>query len=500
MASDNVLTEVAWIPTAQGLATPQEVLLGKRPGGADPWVTEDLLVGSGYQTGSVLRFLVSVMAVAQRYWNGRPEVVDPNAINRAIEELSEYAHLQDPEKPFMQRLTVEKAEVKEVKKLDPSITSDQAEAFWNFSMEKPKEINFSQAALALVQFHYYSPVGNSLYDGKKPKNGSPGFRFPGKNNTATEVFWRGENLHETLIMNLPKNWISGNSLPAWADRTAEKSDRTHPLWRATWSSNVAACYWSEEGMLTGVGIGGVPEEWYPYPKTKKKYDPKEWWDLRNIEDPFYLYKEGEKTPQRLDIGKDATELAVTWNAEGNAARMRRNGTNRLLPAGDDSSVFFLRHLIGGTGSSPVIRASEIFSPYDAIWNPPEQNIMTLQTTAETIQEFNRLARAPFTNFKEYPDIYIKDLRSRQREASTTFWRLISPSFGTYVKKLQEDITLEDYYDFINELGKSVITTFDRIVAPSLVQLRSKIEVARSRLVRRTYGKIKEIKANEEGTD
>ena len=305
-------------------------------------------------------------------------------------------------------------------------------------------MQLSQAAMALIVFATYSFTGNSRYDGSKCLNGSPGIRYLGAGNTATEVFVKSDTLYESILKSIPKSWIEPGGLPAWADRTGEKSllsdGSMHPLWQATWSSNTAACEWSESELL-GVGTGGIPKSWFVAEMGSTNQTQKTWWDQRNTEDPFYLYlpnDKGELKARRLDLSKDLTELAVEWAKEQLTNSLHDWGSDRVKPPNfRKDSLLFVRHQISGNASSAIIRESVITVPDRQMWSfddsPDVQE--EIASHADFILKLRDIVRSPFRRGKGFALDDLADLRPAAEDA---FWREIAPAYVNIITTLHDD--------------------------------------------------------------
>lgn len=319
--------------------------------------------------------------------------------------------------------------------------------------------------------------------------GAPGIRFPGKGYTATEVWLLGDSLLETLFLNLPQDWVAGDGLPAWADRlgtTAVTADgHLHPLWAATWSGNTAACHWEGE-ELTGVRIGGIPANWYLPQQGQDKKTRKDWWDARNLADPCYLVvadNKGVLRTRRVDLGRDATELAVDWNAHGSPSEVRKRSHRRVKAASEEHGVFFFRHLIEGTASSPAIRRSEVLVPDSSAWAPTEDHAELLQYCADSIQKLHNIACSPFR--RKGPTTHnvpvLDNLENRKGDASTQFWRNISTVFEEYVNAISqhsnEDLAFEVPEETWRRARTAALTAFRQVAGPATEQSPGRMAAA-----------------------
>lgn len=495
----NALTDVAWVDTTAGaLSLEQALLQADRLRGLN-------LENPGLVISATFRVLQQVAALVVRHQGGRRAVLkagrfNEEAVSAAVQQIGAAADIYDDTQPFLQRPAERSAGPKDtarrigtgyqpIKKLFPYMPPDQAEAFWSLPSTTPATLTETEAITALAVFHCFSPAGNNFYGERSEKcaMGAPGLRFLGKDNTATEVLRIGENLFETILLNTPRDWANGIGLPAWADRTGatayDPAEGIHPLWQASWSSNAPVLYW-ENGLLSGVRIGGIPERWYHPAQGADKAERKRWWDTRNTSDPLYLYMEnraGELKAQRLDLQRDIIDLAVEWNAESKAQAMRVSGRLMMLPS-EDEPVMFLRHQIGGTASSPSVRASEVLIGDSSTWAPSQVVAERTREYAELVRRLHGAVTSPFRRARSSdksnpPPAILESLESRRSDASALFWRNISGDFRSAMAELETSTTLSN--NSLNRLRKSAVDTFDAVTAPHAAQLRGHLEAARA---------------------
>ncbi|MDO5723059.1 MAG: type I-E CRISPR-associated protein Cse1/CasA [Flaviflexus sp.] len=489
--SGSALREIAWIPlyskgnTVEEYITVEEALTrGAKDSTCEAVKTRSLLGGLGYEAGAVIRFLASIVAVAERYRDPsipRP-AIDAAAVGKALDLLEPYCDLYSEERPFMQRrespgspLTKIAAEKVLPKNLSPTIPSTRSLIFWGLRTY-PEVLSPAQATLALISHHYYSPAGNSSYEGAKPQMGAPGLRWPGKDLTATEIISCLDELYPTLLLNIPQSWVEGTSLPAWADRKREVSDERHELWRQTWSSNTAVANWDEEGNLIRAKDCGIPNSWYSPSQGNKKESRTAWWDQRNRTDPFYLYRandKGKKTMKRLDIGRDMTELAVSWIAEGNASALRNHliSPARLYSSTDTDDlqeIVFLRHQMGGTGSSPSMRASEALIADPHTWAPHEQVLEELLLITDTFLQLRGSLlyrfRGAYSGEQATEAVsYLPELKDLRGDANATFWREVTPVFEELVTNSVIDNPTDEFIDrIVTEVVDATLRSYDLV--------------------------------------
>ncbi|EEJ54449.1 type I-E CRISPR-associated protein Cse1/CasA [Mobiluncus mulieris] len=492
----NALKDIAWIPTARGRMTARDVLCSSATvpnnSSRNTLSTQDLLINPGFSAGSSLRILRDIAVLAERIRKQKgskvaPEEPDIDAIDEAIESLAPYCNPLNADYPFLQRQVISGQETDGApKKLSPAMAPDSAEAFWKMSFTFANQLSLDKALLWLAINHHYSLAGNNQYDGEKCAMGAPGIRFLGVDKkkdvgkTITEVFFIKDSIYETLLMNIPIDWLECNDFPAWALRNPESLGKDHPLWDASWSSNTAVCVW-EGNMLTSAKPCGIPRHWYSQahgvcPSAKKDKAAKEqenarkksWWDNRNTRDPLYLYtpnKDGILKPQRLDFGRDATDLAVHWNAEQNPQYMEYSSTTRILHHDAESYLCFLRHQLGGTPSSPVIRASEVLIPDDnSLWSPHKDLYEIAEMYANVVLDMQKKLVFCFGKPTQPNIPTLSNLGFLRGDVSTAFWRHIRPIFENSMRENQ----LEDennYSEILKATQKATMSAFDEVTLP-----------------------------------
>lgn len=418
--------------------TVQDVLLGAHNiAGFDPEL-------NGIEAGAQFRFLAAVAALVVRRQGGPLKTFAADAVLAVVDDLEPACHLFDAERPFLQAAHDGKGltpgQKNAVKRLYPWMPADRAEGFWT-RRAVAKEFPTADAALALAVHHHYSFGGNNRIEGRSCVNGSPGIRYPGLGYTATELLWRGTSLLETLMMNLPKAWVDGTGLPAWADPTCAVSqgvpgEPEHPLWRATWGSNTAQCLWSD-GALVAVSTGG--SRFLPPTMRAGKEGAKEWWDLRNTEDPFYLYADVEtknaagvvtavqRKAQRLDFGHQETDLVVEWNAKGLSSAVRGRSQGTVKSPSRSANLMFLRHLVEGTATCPIVRRTEVLISSPKKWIIADDRARAVSQAAGLVKAVCAEVTKPFTLKGR-----LTALRDRRGDAETAFWRNVTAPFEEFI--------------------------------------------------------------------
>lgn len=399
---------------------------------------------NGIEAGAQFRFLAAVAALVVRRQGGPLKAFTTNSVLDVIGDLEPACNLFNADRPFLQAAHDGKGlspgQKNSVKRLYPWMPADRAEDFWTRGAVAT-EFASRDAALALAVHYHYSFGGNNRIDGRSCVNGSPGIRYPGLGYTATELLWHGASLLETLMMNLPKSWVDGTGLPAWADPSCSVSQGgpgkpEHPLWRATWASNTAQCLWAD-GALVAVSIGGSRD----LPPTMRggKDGAKEWWDLRNTEDPFYLYVDVETKnaagvvtavqhkAQRLDLGHQETDLVVEWNAKDLSAAVRSRSQRTVKSPSRGANLMFLRHLVEGTATCPVVRRTEVLISSPKKWVIADDRTRAVAQAAGLVKAVCAEVAKPFTLKGR-----LTTLRDRRGDAETAFWRNVAAPFEEFI--------------------------------------------------------------------
>lgn len=481
------LTAIPWIRTSAGPMTVREALLEAHDiDGLDVQL-------NGIQSGAHMRYLTSVAALVMRFQGHAGTAFSASAVDKALELLAVSSNVKDPVRPFLQIPAGTDAPKSgtdaPVKKLLPWMPADRAEAFWSDNTH-PEALSATAAVLALVVHHHYSFGGNNKIAGRSCANGSPGIRYPGVGYTATEVLWRGTNLFQSILLNTPSSWVEGAGLPAWADAACKVSGRgagkpEHPLWRATWGSNTAHCRWDESGRLIAVSTGGSPH--LPPTMGAGKAAAKMWWDARNTEDTFYLYVDIEKKnakgvvtgadrkAQRLDFGHATTDLAVEWNSKNlSAAVISRSRGTVMAPEGDDHQIMFLRHLVEGSASSPVVRRTEVLvsSPKkwiideDRAWAVADASLLVKAACAEVCKPFTMKGR-------------LTAIRDRRTDVETAFWQKAAKPFEHFIINGSGDSVDPSVWPAVRT---AALDAFDEVTASTPVsKLAPFIMTARNRV-------------------
>lgn len=511
----NALQDIELLKMSNGRMSVREALLSAHRDGI-----MFSLNTPGYEFSTQLRFMAGIVAVALKHTKKKSSDLrktgfEIEAIDQALKDLSPGAFLMDDEMPFMARPALPPKNEKDasrklgrganpIKKLSPSMIATEAEDYWDLLIDVPQELEVEEAAFQLMVFHYMSMAGNNKYDGDKCQMGAPALRWVGADYTLTEVSWLDSNLLDTLLPMIPKNWVAGKALPAWADRKGEYSrdedGQMHPLWKATWSSNAAVAFW-EDKKLTGVRTGGIPSEWFVAEMGTTTKSWKGWWDLRNQADPFFLYRgneKGEMKLQRLDLGRDATDLAVEWAAE-NKIDTFIDRSNSVTGPGIEARIVFMRHQLAGTASSPNIRASEIFVPDQELWafDLDEDVRSRVMDDAEVVRNVHRVVTGPFRRRNSNESgtaLVLDDLEKRRSDVSAEYWRNVTDSVKrilSYERDLvDQDTQDEDNSGLSKEISDAIyraaMEAFDEVTSAYSAWQPNKAAYVRSRISRRVW--------------
>ncbi len=506
--SANVLSDVAWIRASvtDDVGVTQVKLLTVRDALLDAHHLSGLdLSLNGIEYGAQIRFLCHVAAVVIRVQTGsqefrsfRADKFDASAVDAVIEQLSSHADVFHPTQPFLQiPVDKENPPSASVKKLLPYMPADRAEEFWESSIQ-PESLELPEAVHALVIHNLYSFGGNSkTSNGIKCVNGSPGIRFLGIGNTVTEVFWNGSTLLDLLAHNIPASWIAGVGLPAWADpqggsALADGQMEEHPLWRATWGSNIAQCKWDGTRM-TAVSVAGNPHR--PPRMGSEPKSAKEWWDLRNMEDPFYLYRAkdgkgtGERQAQRIDFGYVGSRLEAEWHSKNLSTELRRGSKNRAHTPGLDDDLLFLRHLPEGASGTPVVRRSEIMIATRSEWQVDEQRADAVADAAEIVKSARDELCKPFSENGR-----LGAISKRRTDVEAEFWRRVTQPFEEFILHGTNDEIDPEVWPKVRDATLSAFDTVAESVPHS--KLSIKLMAARHQI---SFNLIKLLKISSEKT-
>lgn len=486
------LRAIPWIRTSAGPKTVRDALLtAHETDGLDAKL-------NGIQTGAHMRYMTAVAALVIRF-QGRPgSSFHASAVDEAMALLTPSSNVVDPVRPFLQIPAGDdgpKTGKDPVKKLLPWMPADRAEDFWSDST-LPKELSPADAVLALVVHHHYSFGGNNTIAGRACVNGSPGIRYPGKGYTATEVLWHGTSLFETILLNTPRSWADGAGLPAWADPACKVSGMgagkpEHALWRSTWGSNTALCRWEASG-LTAVSTGGSPS--LPPTMGAGKEAAKAWWDARNTDDAFYLYVDiaeknakgvvlsSERRAQRLDFGHSTTDLAVEWNSKNLSSAVRSRSKGTVITPEDENQIMFLRHLVEGSASSPVVRRTEVLLSSPKKWIIDEDRAYAVADASVLVKAACAEVCKPFTDpnrASNRMDHLLRTLKHRRADVEIAFWQKVAKPFEQFI--------INGSGDFVDpavwpEVRAAALAAFDEVTASAPVaKLAPFIMTARNRV-------------------
>lgn len=432
-ASENSLcafTQLAWIPTTQGLKTVRETY---EQAHLIEGFDEDL---TGVEQSSLTRLFASLTALLLRDGRKLREATGQFAaadIDRLQELVAPHMDLFHPEVPFLQRPATLRApnasKWSKPASLYPWAQTDEVGLFFD-RIEPEPEFSLPRAVLALSCFMTHSLPSNkamSDHDGEGYTNygqfsGSPGWQHPGGEYgaAAVEIMFTGETLFETLLRTTPLNWVTGGGLPAWMDWGANKTMKTRsklpPLWHETWFPNQAFCIWNEDrtklvGVITGGGVHLPPDSFFemqsgrgknrvttPVPVPQQppwdfnlldKAAKKEWslalahfWSTRKHHDPFYLWsmvdpntqKKGAEVKYRAyrpRLTGSIKETLAGWYRDKAMDVLYDNKRRFVVDPDQYDYVTFMSHTVGGQSASPQIRSSMVYTDKMSVWFPKE---------------------------------------------------------------------------------------------------------------------------------
>jgi hypothetical protein len=247
----SVVTDLSWIPvlTNEGIHT--RVGLRDALSRAHEFTSFD--TDSPVELSTLNRFLSAVAALVVREMGGKVPSgrLDSAAVDAVLDRHASMLFLRHPDTPFAQEW-----------QHDPATGSKQSSPIAALRFESPgasskewkvrgiltarwmPKMDLGVIALHLLCHWFHSVGGNaqSLHSGVRALNGSIGSRVG--NDLA--LFWRGRTLADTILANTPKEWVLGQGLPAFLDRTGTTRgsiEALHPLWAMTYAPNAVLLKW-----------------------------------------------------------------------------------------------------------------------------------------------------------------------------------------------------------------------------------------------------------------
>lgn len=211
------------------------------------------------ETEAMLRFLTSIAALILR---DADRVTDQVVVTQFFHQYQGRFHLLDPDMPFLQEWHVSPASVVAtdqsilpMARLDLHFPGTSSQV-WGLR-EKLRPVETTTIPVYLVAKWMHGKPGNgaapSVYPGRQISGAPSG----GPADTSFHLL--GATLADTLSLNVPRDWLSTNDLPAWLDQDAnppvhQLAAGRWPLWRATWTPNRPMIL-HNHGGFTGWVIG-----------------------------------------------------------------------------------------------------------------------------------------------------------------------------------------------------------------------------------------------------
>lgn len=447
----NVLRDVQWIKTNQGLMSPIDVFLSR-----DQFLNLDEEV-PGYVYGAQYRFLMTIYALLAKEEFSTAKnggVFHPNTVEKVFSILDPHADLFSPEDPFLQvtpdDITPElEGEIKEPdqlpgKMLPQGQTPDSNQVgFWNIGADGASfEIN--KAVLALVSYYFYGTGTNTELTTKRYSrltNGSSALQYL----ISIEILPQGEGLLESLSMSVPKSFATiyaKDLLPHWASRRDGVNRMNDPLWRFSWSGNIIYCKFNEDkSELLLIKRGTIPIAWTdgPPPLEGEKW-AQTYHKLRQVEDPLYFHRIVDDEPKlwRAPISSDPYFAIAQWHFEQLSEKIK----NKLTKSAAESDeklldLVMLEHATEGASSSFNIRHSKLVRGWKDELIPPEglSNLQTLQTVASNVLAMKRRLTGLFSEKGT-----CSHLNPRRDDVENEYWGRVQSVLEDMVHK---DLKLEE---------------------------------------------------------
>ena len=186
------------------------------------------------------------------------------AVEGALEELSDRLWLVHPEHPFMQEPRY--AETKpngDALAINPAVPGKDTKLWFGSNRERGP-LEPEDAPGALMAYWWFSPNSNT-----RPSIGDEQLRAPGSvigsstANSGIRVHYRGDSLLETLLRNTRRSWLHSPLAPAWA-REVRDPVMTDPVDETTGSGNAVLLFREHEvGPFTRAVMGGAVRDGLP---------------------------------------------------------------------------------------------------------------------------------------------------------------------------------------------------------------------------------------------
>lgn len=442
---DNVLTDIAWVKTDRGLKTVEDVLKNAKSLKLETQIP-------AYEFGSQLRFLMTIFALVIQKADGYKNISE-NHIDDVLVLLEPHSHLLDEYDPFLQmpkRLfkdtsqilkknkngveELNSAALKTPAKLLPAEPNGKQEVFWDFEDKTDFNTSVEQAVLLLVAAYLYKSGGNFGFEpGVTAKNSASALRYvdTGKLPPAIEIIPLGANLFDTLVMSIPKEYITpDNVLPHWADRESLVTNPQgfSPLWRFTWSFATTYCVWGvtedDAIVLKSVGVGAT-DAFLPKPVfTHAKDQWKEFDATRKAQDPFYFYyltDKGESKMYYANLSGEPHYYVARWNADALAEKLISKWRKNIRYSDDKlDNLLFLEQATGGTAQSFTIRHSKsVLGWRDEML--PNGNVEKIDEVYGSVLDVRNRLTGFFSE-----NGTMKHLATKRADVDTAFWNEFAP--------------------------------------------------------------------------
>lgn len=297
---------------------------------------------------------------------------------------------------------------------------------------------------------------------------------------VNEAIYEGETLTDTILNSVSRSHVEGGGLPAWADRTGEKSvtvEKMSPLWRDTVMPNAAVVLW-EDDMVTRARCGGVPDEWVPLACGDREF--KEFHEVRREHDLFYpsYFQEDEDNQKacllRLPCDGGEVEMAVAWASD--SIKFRGKSTERVGEyTAPGTSLVIVYHAFEGTSTTAVLRHSRVISTHPSLWIVSGNDTRPTTNTLRAASEFVSMVAAHEKRISSHKGF----LESAAKDILSLYWTGVEYRFRDMALSIRNDdpFGTEDK----KEIARIFLSSFDRVTETYALQNPQEVFGLRKRL-------------------
>lgn len=356
-----------WIPvtTLNGLRI--EVSLGDALTKGHEYRDLDRSAMTPVELEAILRFLISAAAAVTPHGTAvdTHDLTLPTNSADLLRDTGGIFTLNHPERPFLQEWGLIDADTHNDLTTGASLlplrgmdihVPGASSANWGLRATLTHDTDITPAVLTrlLVVTWQHTNFSNAaaptlLYPNKR-LNGAP----MGGAKTTAHFYLHGATLTETLLVNIPHQWVDGSSpmLPAWLDQElqletpAQAAAMGSGVWGYSWAPNRPRILWDDDNNPLGYVNGltrtatqlipaphGVNKEW------KDTY--KAWFESVRATDPTLP---PDKTTNRIPADITHSRGVLTWYRNNLDTWIADWGNDRIGDKHDDLSVLIVREI------------------------------------------------------------------------------------------------------------------------------------------------------------